>query len=395
MKKLLAFSLSMLSLFTLTGCTNSSEASLTTLENQVKRVESIITKDYNNISSVSPEIAYDESSPYSSIYNLRASSYENMARENLLKEDVLSLNNAVKASLEQDIKLNKNTSKAVKDISSNISANLSKYNETKSIIKNNVKSIKKSLKSPTMNTVGAESNYLSLNGEMNARYVYLCNIYDNLEQAYILITDNTQSTVNSNRAQTKQTEDTNKNSRFRKNIDSYAPDNTEIKRNNSADKENENIETRKGKNIDSFNNAVPPSRNRINNGYGYNNPTNGYGYGYPYNGYANGYAYPTGYRRFHPLGNTDTFYPYNRNVDTYRPLPNTNYPVAASQIDEKEEENLNNQNGVIEIGQKESEYLIPDLKNENSRSIGKIDNKKIPDEIPKIIEQLENKDTEF
>jgi len=89
------------------------------------------------------------------------------------------------------------------------------------------------LKVPNINIIEAESDYITLNGNMGERYVYLCNIYDNLEQAYFIICDCADNTYvseesnkfieNENFQNNSENDNKNKNSRFRKNIDSYAP----------------------------------------------------------------------------------------------------------------------------------------------------------------------------
>lgn len=390
--KIIIYSMSILSLFLLGGCANKSDAqSLTALENQVKRVESIVTtSSSDDISSVSPS-TFDLSG-YNSIQIHKANSYNNMTKENQLKQEVLSLNSTLKSCLQDDLKLGKTKSSALKTLTSNISENLSKYNNTKSEVKKTVKNINKSLKVPNINTVNAESEYITLNGNMSERYVYLCNIYDNLEQAYILICDccpddttiTEQTTQNSeNKVQTQQSEvkeSTGRFSRFKKNIDSYAPSTKSSEKQVEETKTTEENESKDIRNIDTFTNYKQPVNNRynINNGYnimpynyGYNNmPING-GYNYNYNGYNgyaynNGYGYANGLRRFNPNRNTDSFYPYNRNIDTYRVNPNLNYPVSGNPVQNEEENNKIEvkENGVIEL---ETTNVIKDLKDDTQK----------------------------
>ena len=391
-KKLLIFSLATLSLFTFTGCTNNQTKAITTLENQTKRIDSVISNSSSDdISSVSPSVS-SENIGYSIIQSHKANSYNNMTRENQLKQDVLSLNSSLKTCLNDNLKLSKSKVSAIKTLASNISENLSKYNETKSQVKKNVKNIKQSLKVPNINVVGAESEYISLNGNMNQRYVYLCNIYDNLEQAYFIICDccpnnSTSEQTQNNTNQYNQTEITkekqNKNSRFKKNIDSYAPSTKEtekqVEKSNSNEKNTKDI-----RNIDTFNNFKPPIYNQNNTynapyNYGYNNmPMYGYynGYNNPY-GYNNGYAYSgyaNGFRRFNPNRNTDTFYPYNRNIDTYRTAPNLNFPVSGTPIntDNDKIEEIK-ENGVINIKDANDDFIV-ELPNEQSNKDDKIVN---------------------
>jgi len=373
-KKLLLFSLATLSLFTLTGCSNAQTKAMTTLKNQIERVENIITNsNTDDISSVSPAPTYN-SSRNNSITTHRTNSFYNMTRENQLKEEVLELNNNVKSCLKEKVKLNKSKTNSLKTISSNISKNLSKYNETKNQVKNSVKNIKQNLKVPNINIIEAESDYITLNGNMGERYVYLCNIYDNLEQAYFIICDCADNTYvseesnkfieNENFQNNSENDNKNKNSRFRKNIDSYAPS-TKSPQSKTNEKENESSKTKNYHNIDTFNNYKPPVKNgynRYNNpyGYGYNAPINNpYNYTNGFNGYTYnyGYGYANGFRRFNPNGNTDTFYPTNRNIDTYRTYPNLNYPVSGTPIENDEEKLETKQNGVINTNESKQKFL--------------------------------------
>lgn len=358
--KILIYSMSILSLFLFTGCDSRTDAkSLTALSNQTERIENVVTIDgTDNISSVSPS-TFDLSG-YNSIQNHKANSYNNMTRENQLKQEIISLNSEVKCCLKKDVKLAKGKANALKTLTSNISENISKYNKTKSEVTKNVRNINRSLKVPNVNTINAESEYISLNGNMSERYVYLCNIYDNLEQAYFLICENCPNcTSEETPVQEQTTTKQNKITRFKKNIDSYAPQTKTIEKN--EENKTEETQNNSNKNIDSFINNVPPVNNGYNNTYGYPNmPING-GYN-QYNGYYynHGYGYANGLRRFNPGRNTDSFYPYNRNIDTYRFNPNFNYPVNGNPIEENNSDMVENnenfetqKNHVIEIQPKQ------------------------------------------
>lgn len=357
--KIIIYSLSILSLFMLSGCsTNSETQSLTSLQNQVKRVENVVTtSSKDDISSISPATSLPNSNN-SIIQSHRANSYNNMTRENQIKEDVLALNSTLKSCLKSDLKIGKTKAKAIKTLSSYISKDLSKYNETKNQVKNSVKNIKQSLKVPNINVIGAESEYIALNGNMNERYVYLCNIYDNLEQAYFLICDccekvPTQNQENLSLQSQTEEKSTNKSFKFKKNIDSYTTNNsqnkdTESQKNTERTEDQKVIQSRR--NTDTFNNYIPPHPNNnfhnIPYGYGYNQP-------YAYNGYAYNRYGANGYGRYNPNRNTDTFYPYNRNIDTYRTYPNYNPPVNSVVVnnmeDKIEDKVVENKNNVINI----------------------------------------------
>ena len=422
--KLLVFSLTALSLFTLTGCNMTSDTqSLSSLETQLSRIESSITTNGNDdISTVSPYSSLSDTTS-NSIQTHKANSYNNMTRENKLKEEIISLNSTLKSCMDKDLKLGKTKASSIKSLSSNISKNLNKYNKTKNQVKSSVKNIKKSLKVPNVDVLNAESEYITLNGNMNERYAYLCNIYDNLEEAYLLICDCCDNTTNSqitNEITNETTKTTGqKTSKFKKNIDSYAPSQRNIKENKVKSNQEQNTTADTDdtnsindiRNIDSFNNFVPP--NQFNNPYynnqygypygyynGYNNRYNGYGYGY---GYNNGYGYANGYRRFNPNGNTDSFYPYNRNIDTYRMAPNMNYPVNANPIendytDNSKTENLESEektksNNVIEFKTSDTKQEDTFKLDEDSSKIEEVinDSKDIKENLEEFVEINENK----
>lgn len=359
MKKIFVSLLATSTALLLAGCSNNSDSqALTTLNNQLSRVDEIVSSTSSSeVSEVSPTIIYDNTTTQNSIQNHRAYSYSNMTREEKIRQNILALNGYLKNCTQNEIKLGKQKASAIQSLSSNISKYVTDLNGTKAEVKASVNKIKKNLNNVTkINIDEAESAYISLHNSMNERYAYLCNIYDNLEQACILICgscdycnnyDNcencndisSQNTYNSNSnnnyAQTNSNNnnnnynDYNNNSiisennnksqdkKFKKNIDSYAPTN-----------DNSNINNI---NQQSYNYQTAPynyyDNNTLNNNYGYNvngfNGYNGYnGYGY---GYNNGYYGYNARNRFNPNRNTDTFYAYGRNIDTYRYNPNYNY----------------------------------------------------------------------
>ena len=120
-KKLFVYSLAVLSLFAMTGCSNSQAQALTTLENQTERVDNIIAQsEIDDISSVSPSSVYNTQG-YSVINNHRVNSYNNMTREEILKEEVKNLNSSLKCCLKNNVKLSKSQANSIKTLSNNLS----------------------------------------------------------------------------------------------------------------------------------------------------------------------------------------------------------------------------------------------------------------------------------
>ncbi len=417
------------------GCSNGSSKAIKSLNEELDNLSSVVSStNSSEISDVSPIVFY--STNKTEIDNYKALSSANMSREEEIRQRVLSLNSYIKSCCYDNLKLSKAQTNAV----GNLTRDIKKYNQllknTKPEIKTTVDKIKKNLKNSNTNNVIAETAYLSLNNCMNERFVCLCNLYNNLEQAYILLCKDCENCnnfnqnidnsfiedknleENRNENQIKQDSrienndekkienEQNKNDKlFKKNIDSYLRNDIEkINKNQSTNQnsqyanQNNQFVNQNPNNVGYYNYPPYYGYNRpynapINNsympynnpyGFGLNNGMFGNGYlnngmfGYPYGGMANGYF-------LNPNRNTDTFYAFNKNIDTYRLNPNAvnngilnNYaindlPVAANaEINEeieclnKNEINLNenktketslNENNIEEI--KENKKLKP------------------------------------
>ena len=339
MKRLLIPCICIVAVASLAGCSNNNSQTMTTFNNQIVRVESIVkSTSVEEVSSVSPSVTLSSNEPYNSIQYFRALSNENMLREEEIRKDILSMSSTLKTCAEQKYKLSKNRLNSLKSITNNLTRNTSNLNDTKSNIKNTVSKIKKSLKVSSINIEEATSSYIILNNCMNERYAYLCNIYDNLEQACILLDCECLSDC--------------KNCKNNENINE---ENVDIENNNieeltqtkndldGTEKENQGS-FKKVKNIDSYanNNSITdndqsPSNQQINNPplpqqqntlphmpQYHQNPHRPYPYNLQHQNYWGNpaYGYNYGYSRINPNRNTDTFYSYNRNIDTYRYSPN-------------------------------------------------------------------------
>ncbi len=329
MKKIFAlFALSM-AFLSMTGCSNTDNKAYQDLNKQLENVEEVVSSTTaSEVSSVGR--AYYTSSP-DKIDSYKMLSYQNMSREQNLREEVLSLNGFIKSSMKSDLKLSRPQLNAVKRLTSDIEANTKSLKQSKSAIKSNVNAIKKNLKSSS-SAPATESEYVSLNNNLNKRYVYMTNIYNSLDKLCEIVCD--ENAFNENYSQEKETriensQDTEEENTtlFKKNIDSYV--NSGYKR----EREHENQTDSRNYNAPITQNNYPP----VYNGYGgynagfpmyngnpYYNGYNGFGGYGGYGGYGNygGYGYGMNGRYF--MGrNTDTFYPYYRNTDTYKLAPNT------------------------------------------------------------------------
>lgn len=362
MKKFV-FSLALvLACIPIAGCSTTSDANtLNALNNQLSRVENIVqTTSSTEVNSVSPYISKSATSNDLSSYKSEA--YFNMTREENLRQDVLSLNSKLKNSQNQ-YKLGKQKCVALNTLTSNLSKYLNYLNNTKSEVKNNVNTITKYSKGNTYNTQIAKSSYTALSNLMNERIVYLDNIHATLGEIEIILNGAKISTTiteketnniseqnnvthekeitncddckndaterdckncdNDNKINNNKTTEFNSKQHtiFQPNIDTYSSKANEKTQENNTSIKNDNTETKTNQtqniNQPAINNypvnypSVPPTNYGMN---GYNYPV--YGYGYGYNNW--------GMNRFNPGRNTDTFYPYMRNIDTYRLPPNFN-----------------------------------------------------------------------
>lgn len=329
LKKFLIPCMCIISIGSLAGCAKSNDTqAMTALNNQVERVQSIVSStNINEIAEVSPSVTLASDEPYNSIQSFRSLSNENMLREEEIRQNILKLSASLKNHSTKKYKLNRKKANAIKEIAGNLSKYASQLNETKSRVKYNVGQIKKNLKVHNINIESATSSYITLNNNMNERYAYLCNIYDNLEQACIILDCNisrkncckdcqNDEIVKNEDTQTYQNSqetilETDKG-RSIKNIDNYKTNKPQTDNPNEEHLNNQNIDT-----LESTNIQQPIPNNPLPYKY-HNNWQAPY-----YNNYPNSYYN----NRFNPGRNTDSYYSFNKNIDTYRFNPNVyNYP---------------------------------------------------------------------
>ncbi len=293
MKKYLLTFLISLTAISLFGCGQNESKSLGSLNKHLENTEAIVRNTSSSeIYEVSPATNYDEIDLTNPIQIHRANSYNNMMREENLRQQILSLSAYIKNVPTSKIKLSKNKRENLKQLRKNLDKYTNLLDDTREDVRLSVNTIKRNMVIGKMNMPNVERAYITLNNSMNERYAYLSGIYGNLLFAKDLINESFEQDSTANKESTQTISD----EQNTKNIDSYTPD------------ENAKIQPEKAEN--SGNNVPYP---QIYNNYRYNNRFN---YGY----YNNGYNY--GFNRFNPNRNTDTFYPYNRNIDTYRFSPN-------------------------------------------------------------------------
>ena len=263
------------------------------------------------------------------------------------------------------------------------------------------------------------SDYYNNNGQSNDNTSDIADMYNNSNQRDYDYRPNRQYQDNYNNGKTindyqyNNQNNTNKNMNNKNNTTNNYVSNSE-----NTNNDTNNNKTQKGlvKNIDTYkansgnasdnanlaNNENNGNNNMIANnrmrhpGNAYNRPYNNRPYNNPYyNNYYPNYGYN---RRFNPGRNTDTYYPLNKNIDTYRINPNgynneynyygyNNYNTyASSNIDSQDLDNTekdmdsknvetNNQEKIKHIVRKTKQGDVIKNKNESKNTEIKNDNR--------------------
>lgn len=395
MKKIILASVGVILALGMTGCSsNSASQSVKNLNAQLDRVDNAVV---SSVSDDTSEISNSNNTASTDNLNyLRNKAYNDMLEERYLKDEILSLSSFLKSNQNTKYKLAKSDINALKSLTSDLSKYSTYLNDSKSTVKTYVKKIKNQSRTDAEHV---SSSYQALSNVMNERKAYLNNLLDTMNEIADILcskdvissqdseqndTNNIeQNELNSNNYQTQdynsynnqyytpnrytnqpqgidyninrqrpvrnsESEDNQtKNNRkgLTKNIDTYNTQNVnDDNSNNNSDTSVNNSTTNNTENNNNLNRNNQINR-PINNGYPYqyNNYDSYYGnpyYNNPYyNGYNNYYNPNFRYNRrgFNPNRNTDTYYPLNRNIDTYRMNPNQ-YALNTTSLNEENAE---------------------------------------------------------
>ncbi len=425
MKKILLASVGIVLALGMTGCsTNTANQSVKNLNAQLERVDNVVVASVNDETS---EISNSSSNNTTSNLNYLANkAYNDMLEERYLKDEILSLSSYLKSNQNTNYKLAKSDINALKTLTSDLSKYTSYLNDSKSTVKSYVKKIKNQSK-----TVPEQisSSYQALSNIMNERKAYLNNLLNTMNEVANILCENniinsqdceqnTESDINENELNTNNYQYPNYNNYNNYNNQYYTPyhynrQNSSVdynintkEQNNKLDTNNSstNNDTGKGltKNIDTYNknrlnenilNSNNNSSQNLENASNQNGgqeeqrlANNGYAYQYNYynnpyyNPYYNGYNsyYNPNYRffrhGFNPNRNTDTYYPLNRNIDTYRMSPEQ-YTLSATNMNEG-----NTESGITNTTKKQ----VNEQKNINIESANNENDDSVQDETPKI-----------
>lgn len=295
MKKLILGITGVLLSVVLMACgTSTSDATLTSLANQLDETSNTISSMQTANPSVLALSNDTTQSVSSQIYQNAQNTQKNLLNEEYYKTDILQETAKIKNHLNKNLKLSKAQISAIKDLTSSLAKYTNSVSYTQSEMKNAIKSMSSMKKNVDKNAdkINAKLNKIACNS--NARSSYYENILNTLAELENCLNLETQSnTQNAN-----QNNSTNQSSQnyaktqntLPKNIDTYistGDENTE----NNTDQASSSPDTTNFHYANNF--RHPP---------------------YYVGGYGNVY---NRYERFNPNRNTDTYGPMTRNIDTY------------------------------------------------------------------------------
>lgn len=436
MKKLVLASLGALLALSMTGCSsNPGSQSIKNLNAQLERVDNtIVSSVSDDTSEISNSVPINNST--NNLQYLKNKAYNDMLEERYLKDQILSLSSYLKSNQNTKYKLAKSDVNALKSLTSDLSKYTTYLNESKVNVKSYVKKIKNQNRTDTEHVA---SSYQSLSNIMNERKAYLSNLLNTMNEIANILSDNNvtnsqnKTTTNENLNLDNLNASNNVDNTYNKyNNQNYIPKNNtyteyvdydinEQQPYNQYEKENsKQNNTKKGliKNIDTYNNSALNTDesnikdNKIVNNQAVNenqyyrpiNNRNPYYYNDYYNApysnpYYNGYNYfyNPNYRynrqAFNPGRNTDTYYPLNRNIDTYRLNPNQ-YALNASNLNETNNESGNNKSTDVQNAQQKDSNMSGIDLNSQTEKTTRDDNSKIKHVIRKIKQKTAKNDNE-
>lgn len=306
MKKIILATMCSLLALTAVGCgTNNETQTLNDLDTKLDRVSTIVANtSTTEVNTVSPlEIDQFTQTTPTRLQAVRHNAYNNMVREEELRQEVLSTASYLKSNIDKKYKLGKSKRMALRSLTDSLETYVSDLAGTKLAVKNNVNKIQRYTKAENIDANRTRSSYNELNNLMQARATYLTNLQNTMYEICDILNESVVEEDTQEAPTSKQITDktVKKHDTIRRNIDTY---------NNKVDQK----ETKSQENTN--------NNETINTSY-YNNYPNR-----PYHNYYNNYYnnfYNRGYR-YNPNRNTDTFYPRVKNIDTYRFNPYNGNP---------------------------------------------------------------------
>ena len=326
MKKIISLGIVCLSsAFLIVGCGKNQDAAFTNLANQLDLLNNTVdsvSRTENNLPTLS-SLTQDQIKSYSGIYQ---STQDVLNHQDRLKTIILAKTSIIKSKIStRALKLANQNTKALTDLTQALAKDTKSLNETKSELKNSVKQFGNTIKSNNVTTaqVSAKINRLSNCIEsQNCFYKNLINTLNNIEN--ILEIDDYSFDYSSIRSPFINPQNENKNDYqelyyeflINQNLAKDKDENNKQESCESCDESNKkenNISYNIYNNPNGFNglygyNQFSPYGNQLSGPFGYRNFPYGYNYGY-------------GYVRANPGRNTDSYFPWISNIDTYKLSP--------------------------------------------------------------------------
>ncbi len=339
MKKLLICSICSLSALVLVGCSGSgSSATVKDLNNQLDRASSSINllkeQDLSSIANStivknSTQDGSDFNNNFTylsySLYNLQGKVSNDITIQKNLAEQISNKISKIQACLKNNkTKYKKNQSKALKQLTSQVSMYASKIKNSKNDINEGMKLINYNRKVTHMSLDGIGTGYNSVSNALEMRKAYYYNLLNTLSQIESIVCNGQDTEIETPTENNDEELISPQSANEEQNI-SRISEQTEDSEKPEAKPEKKFPRKRRNLNIPDNFNEKPENTNVQpqvidNTAEYYNNPNvmnNPY-----YNGYnGGGYYYQN---MTNPGRNTDTYRPWKVNIDTYRINPNGN-----------------------------------------------------------------------
>ncbi len=194
MKKILIASLCSLLALTAIGCSSNETQTLNNLDAKLDRVSAIVSgTSSTEVNTVSPMTVDSTSYP---IQTMKRNAYNNMIREEELRQDVLATTGYIKSNLNKEYKLGKSKTSALRYLINNLEEEITSLAGTKTAVKNEVKKIQKHTTVDTVDSNITRASYSQLNNLMQARAVYLLNLQNTMNEICNIL----DASVNDNKA---------------------------------------------------------------------------------------------------------------------------------------------------------------------------------------------------
>ena len=212
MKKFL-FSISIILLCVcLVGCGNQTDETLSELSTQLDKTANTVS----SFASVTPsEISFDNSNDSAELYEQSEQTQSALLDGQYYKAQILEKTAQIKTKLSKDVNLSNSQKSALKEHILTLEKYTKSIDESKRDMENSVKNLPALKRNINKNKRSLQAKLNKLSCNENLREAYYQNLLNTL--------DNIENCLEDSEAQTSETETPQKESEFKKNIDTYRP----------------------------------------------------------------------------------------------------------------------------------------------------------------------------